>query len=111
MRARVLNVCVVSIDILTPCTCALAITLRAPLLRLSPPALLILREIGVVDSRLPSSPCGVFVSVLFALAVGLVGVGVFPLKHAVLRYHLSSVSHNYNLPIPTLCCGGLLPAP
>ena len=92
-------------------TCALAVTLRAPLLRLSPPALLILREIGVVGSWLPSSPCGVFVSVFFALVVGMVVVDAFSLKRAVLRYHLSSVGHNYNPPITTLCRDVLLPAP
>ena len=111
MRARVFNLCVVGINVPIPRTRALAVTLRAPLLRLSPPALLILREIAVVGSWLPSSPCGVFVSVFFALVVGLVVVDVFPLKHTVLRYHLSSVGHNNNLPIPTLCRDGLLPAP
>ena len=65
----------------------------------------------MVGSWLPSSPRDVFVSVFFALVVGMVVVGVFPLKRAVLRYHLSSVGHNYNPPITTLCRDVLLPAP
>ena len=41
----------------------------------------------------------------------LVDVDVFLLKNTVVLCHLSSVSHNYNLPVTTLCRESLLPAP